>query len=276
MTYETVMVNMRLGHANSDLLRLTSTIVRDFNAGVIGLAACQLAPMINSDGYSPGPYIAEESKAIGAELDAAEAEFKHFFASRGKDTRWLSATLVEPVADFVSRVCHSADLVITTGLSFDRLKSVRSNNPAGIVMQAGRPVLIVPSETSTNRFDRVVIAWKNTREARRAVADAVPLMKKATLIHVVEIAPEDQRVIKTQQLSEVCSWLETHDIVGRPMFVPRGKGDDGYQLNKVVQKLDTDLVVAGAYGHNRFREWALGGVTEDLTLQAEYCTLLAH
>ena len=70
--------------------------------------------------------------------------------------------------------------------------------------------------------------------------------------------------------------MERHNIVAKAEFVARGKGDDAYQLNSVVQKFDADLVIAGAYGHSRLREWALGGVTKDLTLRAEYCRRLSH
>jgi nucleotide-binding universal stress UspA family protein len=215
-------------------------------------------------------------KEIGREINVAEAEFQSAFQSSTVGTEWRSATIYESITDYVSRECRSADLIITSALSEDPHDTARPENPGDIVMQAGRPVLVVPRSTKVLGLDRMVVAWKNTREARRAIADALPLLALARNVTVVELAHEDERTRVTEQLTELCGWLKSHGIAAEAKFVASGKGDDAYQLDVVFRALGAGVVVAGAYGHSRFREWALGGVTRDLTLQANYCTLLSH
>lgn len=276
MTYRTLMVHLKVGHANEDLLRVTSDLADRYDAKVIGIVACQPTPMVYSDGYSPGAIVEIDRTEIDREIKVAEAEFRAAFQGKKTATEWRSATIFESVADYVSRECASADLIITSGLSLDPHDTARPEKPGDIVMQAGRPVLVVPRTANTLKFDRVVIAWKNTQESRRAVTDALPLLNRATSVTVLELAHKDEEARVTAQLTDLCAWLETHGITAEPKFVPSGKGDDAYQLDAAIEVLGTDVVVAGAYGHSRLREWALGGVTRDLLFQASYCTLLSH
>ena len=232
--------------------------------------------MVYSDGYVPGIFVEQDRAEIDREIAVAEAEFRSIFHGSTITTEWRSATIYEAIANYVARECRTADLVITSGLSLDPHDTARTEKPGDIVMQAGRPVLVVPRTAKTLNIGRMAVAWKNTREARRAAADALPLLGLANHVTVLEIAHADEQNRVTEQLAEVCGWLKTHNIAADPKFVASAKGDDGYQLNAAFEALGADVVVAGAYGHSRLREWALGGVTRDLTLQPNHCTLLSH
>lgn len=276
MTFKTIMVHMKLGHANNDLLRVTSDLAKWFDARVVGIAAAQPTPMVYTDGYAPGIFVEQDREEIDRQIKVAETDFVAAFQGWTGGTEWRSATIFETVADYVSRECRSADLVITSGMSFDPHDTARPERPGDIVMQAGRPVLVVPRTTNALNIGRVAVAWKNTREARRAVADALPLLKLAKQVTVLQIAQTDEQKRVTEQLNDVCGWLKTHNVEAEPKFVASARGDDAYQLNAAVEALGSGMVIAGAYGHSRLREWALGGVTRDLTLQAGYCTMLSH
>ena len=71
------------------------------------------------------------------------------------------------------------------------------------------------------------------------------------------------------------AWLRWHDVVAEPLVLA-SNGDDVGVLNAIAQELAADLIVAGAYGHSRLREWVLGGVTRDLLLRANRCSLVSH
>jgi nucleotide-binding universal stress UspA family protein len=232
--------------------------------------------MVYNDGFSASAVVELDRTEIEREIKVAETEFRSVFQRLAAGVEWRSAVTFETVADHISRASCEADLIITGGLSLDAHDTARPDKPGNIVMQAGRPVLVVPRTANTLKLDHIVVAWKNTREARRAVADAVPLLAQATHVTILEMAHEDERERVIANLTELCGWLKTHDIVVEPNFVAFGQGDDAFQLNAAIEALRVDVVVAGAYGHSRLREWALGGVTRDLTLQAEYCTLLSH
>jgi nucleotide-binding universal stress UspA family protein len=171
---------------------------------------------------------------------------------------------------------RSADLLVTKvdppGSMLDTSKRI---DTADLVMRIGRPVLIVPTAAATPKFERVVVGWKDTRETRRAIFDALPLLKKATHVAVVEIAAKEQLAAAHAHLKDVVTWLKRHGVMAEAIAAP-STGDDTTRLNAIAVEQDADVVVAGAYGHNRLREWVLGGVTRDLLLRSARCALVSH
>ena len=120
-----------------------------------------------------------------------------------------------------------------------------------------------------------VVGWKDTRETRRAAFDALPLLKKAAHVAVVEIAAEEELAAAGTHLDDVVGWLKRHGVVVVSLAAP-STGDDATQLNAIAEEHGADVIVAGAYGHSRLREWVLGGVTRDLLLRADRCSLVSH
>jgi|SRR5476651_1200005 nucleotide-binding universal stress UspA family protein len=144
-----------------------------------------------------------------------------------------------------------------------------------LVLQAGRPVLIVPGTIDKLVLGHVIVAWKDTRETRRAALDALPLLKMAARVTVVEVAAEGDLESARLHLEDVVVWLKRHDIAAA-LLVSASNGDDTGRLNAIAQEQNVDLIVAGAYGHSRLRELVLGGVTHDLLLCPGRCVLVSH
>ena len=136
-------------------------------------------------------------------------------------------------------------------------------------------MLIVPPCVDILKCDHVIIGWKDTREARRAVLDALPLLKKAAHLSVVEIVDEEECGVACARLDDVVGWLKQHGIEANALtFHPNG--DEAAKLAGIAQEQAADMIVAGAYGHSRMQEWVLGGVTRELLLAANCCTLASH
>jgi nucleotide-binding universal stress UspA family protein len=108
---------------------------------------------------------------------------------------------------------------------------------------------------------KALVAWKDGREARRAVADAVPFLSRATEVVVATVDPDGSRQSR-DGVADVVAWLDRHGIKARGEILP-GR-DEGARLAEFAAGLGADLVVSGAYGHSRLREWVLGGVTRSL------------
>jgi nucleotide-binding universal stress UspA family protein len=121
----------------------------------------------------------------------------------------------------------------------------------------------------------VLVAWKDTREARRAALDSLPLIKQAEEVTLVQIVERgDHKPSIQASLSDVAAWLARHGVeTVTTMPVASGKPD---QLGSVASDIGADLIVAGAYGHSRLREWVWGGVTRDLLTRTKLCSLLSH
>ena len=144
-------------------------------------------------------------------------------------------------------------------------------------MQAGRPLLVVPDRVSWLDLRSVLVAWKDTPEARRAVADALPMLRKAKEVSIVEIPErDDDRSVAAASVTDVAAWLGRHGVTATARVSEAGAGTAAAQLEKVAGDVGAGLIVAGAYGHSRFRELILGGVTQYLVTQSARCVLLSH
>jgi nucleotide-binding universal stress UspA family protein len=197
-------------------------------------------------------------------------------ADRIATVEWRSDVTYMALSACLAKEACCADLLIT---GVDRNTSIfdtsRHVDIGDLVMQAGRPCLIVPNGIDTLPLHHVMVGWKNTGETRRAVCDALPMLKVAGRVTVVTIAPKDEVTSAGHRLQDIIGWLKRHGIDATPIVSP-STGDDAARLSAILQEQGADLLVAGAYGHSRVREWALGGVTRDLLLRAGRCTLVSH
>ena len=248
MNYTTILVNLEAGRSNTHLLGVAKQVAERFNAVVIGSTACSPMQMIYGDGYSYGDILEQDNKEIGREIASAEAEFHAAFGNTPHYLDWR------------------------TDKPFNGYRQISTGD---LIMQAGRPVLLVVPETVPFRMERFIIGWKNTREARRAVHDALPLLMKAAQVDAVEIAPEDDLDNAQRRLDDLTGWLGRHGVTARGHATVAGV-NDADAFDAIVADRDADIVVAGAYGHSRAREWALGGVTRTLLRHPIRSSFVSH
>ena len=120
------------------------------------------------------------------------------------------------------------------------------------------------------------MAWKDTAESRKAIVAALPLLRKAEQLTVVEIVSDaSERDAAAACVADVANWLQRHNIQASAR-VELSAGDAGSQLDAIASEARIDIIVAGAYGHTRLSEWIFGGVTRHLLRQSSACALLAH
>ncbi len=273
MSCSMLMVNLELGRTNTGVLRVARDLARRFGAAVTGIAACQPAHIIYNDGcYVPVEAIEARRREIETEMQEAEREFRKTLTE--SRLVWRSAMVLEPPSDYVAREARGADLVLT-GMMPRTPADPERVVTRDIVMQAGRPVLVVPAAATGLALQHVMLGWTDTRETRRAARDALPLLRAAARVSVVAITAGADLAGARLRLADVARWLDGHGVRADTHAVPSLDGD-ACQLDVLAGELGADLIVAGAYGHGRMREWALGGVTRDLLLRGQRCALVAH
>ena len=275
MSYQTIMVHLHIGHANADLLQITRRLAGRLNTHVIGIMVGQPTQMIYGKGYALLDFFDKEEAHIEQKIAESEAQFHEVFKGFSKHTEWRSTITREPMADYIAAQACSADIILTSVSPSDFYEGPNGVNAGEIIMQAGRPVIVVPSAVKNLNLENILIGWKDTREARRAIADALPILKLATQVTVVEICAESEVEVAEQRLAEVITWLVRHGIAAKPV-VSVSVDTDATQFISIAKQHNADLVVAGAYGHSRFRQWVLGGVTNDLLRLADFSSLLSH
>ena len=271
----TVMANLVLGRLNGPVLDATVRIAAKFDAGVIGFAACRPIQTVCHDYAVPAVLFDEDRKEIARHVKAGELEFRHAVAQLKGRTEWRAHTTVLPLAEYLSQQARNADLIVVSTEPGDgQCDKTRRPDLCDFVMSAGRPVLLVPTGAAIDGFDRVVVAWKDTREARRAIADALPFLKAATKTTVVEIADDGEVPEVRNGIAEVAAWLGHHGVKA-DVKMTLSRGANASQLDAIARELEADLIVAGAYGYPRQGEWVLGGITTQL-LAGDRCAIVAH
>jgi nucleotide-binding universal stress UspA family protein len=276
MEYATLMVHLELESENDARLALTGELAERFDATVIGIAACDhTPPPYYTNGSFVQSLIAQDRENLTKRMKELEERFRAALRHRSGKLEWRGA-LARPT-EYVAREARAADLIIT-GHGSDNvlLDPFRNLDASSLVMQAGRPVLIGPPDVSWLRLNHVMVAWKDTREARRAVADALPLLRRAQETTVIEVLEgEDDAQKATRRVEDVAAWLRRHGVIASAR-VSTAVEDTSAQIETLASDVNADLIVAGAYGHHRLREWVFGGVTEDLLKHSHRCVLLAH
>jgi nucleotide-binding universal stress UspA family protein len=150
---------------------------------------------------------------------------------------------------------------ILVAASGDVLEPGESLDAGQLILGSGRPVIMVGDHADAFSLGQVVIAWKDSREARRAVADAIPLLQRAKRIKAVTYSEGDGES-EAASLSDLIAWLGRHGVHAEGLLVKESL--EFFDAMEPLTKGAPDLIVAGGYGHSRFREWLLGGVTNDL------------
>ena len=279
MNPPSLMVRLVAGAPNDALLRLTVDLAARLKATrVIGISACQPLQLYTSpDAYVPPDLINWDLDQMEKELKAAEKSFRAALEGKAQSLEWRSTIITfGTIADYVADQMRAADILITRGAEGASLfGSDRHVNLADLILKAGRPVLVVGAGVDKVDLRNVVIGWKDTREARRAAEDALPLLELADRVTVVEVASQEDLDSAHTRTEDVAAWLERRGISASACAV-RAVDDDPTEIADLTKELGAGLLVGGAYGHTRVREWVLGGVTRDLLLRPTGCSLVSH
>ena len=275
MAYKTLLVHLETGRTNTSLLTVAAQFADRFDARLIGIAACQPMMIVSGDGTICGDVFADDQRRNASDLAAAEAEFRAALHGRSVEIAWRGEVTLAAPASYLATHARSADLILTGSVPADTFDLSRVANPGSLAIEAGRPVFMVPVGAQPMRFRGALVGWKDTRECRRATADALPLLERMEWTTVIEIAAADDLDAARGRVDDVVDWLTHHGVVadGR---VERTGGNDAEQLYAAADEADADVIVAGAYGHSRLREWIVGGVTRDLLLECGRGVLLSH
>jgi len=276
MTYKTLMVHLELQKNNDALLKFVGDLAERFQAHVIGIAACQPMQILYDEGLTAGELMVEDQAETTKEIAAAEGRFRKALADRVPSLEWRCAITYTPLASYIADQARAADLLITgPDLGATLLDNSRRVKLGDLALEAGRPVLIVPHGVSIVDFRRAVIGWKESREARRAVVDSLPILSVSEHVTVLEVASKTGIARAREHVKDVCCWLGRHGVEAVPSAI-KAPGSELMALYNELLERRCDLFVAGAYGHSRAGEFIFGGIPRDMLLAAEYCVLISH
>ncbi len=278
MSYTSLLVHVEPGDEAVGRLQTACALAARFEALLIGDGAAILeAPIVDPTGFVPidPELIASERRDL--EIELADIAQQFHAAATAKNLRMDWHSNLEVPLDMICRHAGAADLLIVgRGVTAATRSPQHAVSAGDVLMQAGRPVLIVPPGISALGLDHAIVAWRNTREARRAVVDAIPLLKLAGKVSVVAFCEADEADGVRAEIEDVAAFLARHKIAATPELRQASHEHVAAGILGIAEDMHGDLIVAGAYGHARLREWVFGGVTHDLLKKSPIACCLSH
>jgi nucleotide-binding universal stress UspA family protein len=263
-----LMVHVDMDHDSEKTVELAIALAERFQATLIGVAGCALWPA-----FMAGDVLVTNTNQYDFQKVMARFEQRgKEFCARGrhlKQTEWRS--MLESPGELLLREARAADLLIIS-----RRPSAGDYDPGVILLGAGRPVLLVPDTAHPLALRRAVVVWKDTRECRRAVRDALPLLQEAKEVLLVAIGEHESHSQGKKTLADVGAYLVRHRVIVAAEMWRQPRGPVAAELFQIVEEEKADLIVAGGYGHSRLAEWILGGVTRELLAASPVCCMLSH
>ena len=270
MSYAAIMVYVDIDGLPEQRVRIAAELSARFDAALIGFSGRAVPPPFVSEGVVIEEATEADIARLKAALAAKGAWFRGISGRPDAEWRWQLDFPTEALAS----EARAADLLVigkvkTSHVPYGLLA------PGKLVLNAGRPVLYVPDGVATLGADHVVIGWKNTREARRAVVDALPLLRKAARVSIVEVHREKVHFAPAD-VNDLIRYLARHRIAAEAHGIRHREGSDADDLIQFALRQKADLLVMGAYGHSRLGEWIFGGMTRDMLEATPICCLLSH
>lgn len=271
MEIRNIGVLVEAGSIDQDAVALVSDLARRNHAALIGVTAIGppiVLTGIDGGGDIAGAVYADQYAETEASLTAAGEIFAKLIP-QGIKHRW-EASIGRPDTAVLA-VARSADIIVVApGLA---QAPVSTFDLGAVLLGSGRPILLPARGVRKLKCANILIAWKDTREARRAIVDALPLLKLAEAI-VVVVVDEGNLAAERASMLDVVAWLMSHDVKARGDVLP-DTGGVAHAIRQAAAENHADLVVGGAYGHSRLREWLFGGVTRELIEEAGISRLLS-
>ncbi len=273
MSYAAMMVHLG-AHADwQGRVRLAADLAHRFQAVLIGIAGWLSSPAFAIDDIAADE---DTTDAEGKNMAARLAEMGETFRASARQVSHVEwRGMLDYPRTMVPREARAADLLI---IGRERVAGdpYFALNPGMTILRAGRPVLVVPDGIDALAARRVVVAWKDTRESRRAVADALPLLRRADAVALVEVCEHGAEAQSEQHIGDVAGYLARHQISVAAKAFLHTERPVAEELLRFAKDERADLIVSGAYGRSRLGEWIFGGVTRDLLATSPLCCLFSH
>ena len=285
MAYPTILVHVDDSARAAERTRLASQLAGRAGGHLIGAAATGVSRFLyhSMPPEQNDPTLALHLDVLREQARSALAAFTSQCADQPGAT--CEARVIDDEAGAgISLLARAADLVVL-GQADPNAKANVADLPVHVITNAGRPVLIVPfADHHATAGRRILVSWDGGREAARALQLALPLLKDAAsvTIAVFELASDEHKAADALA-ADPRPWLARHGVtatlavhaVDHQRRLNR-RHEVGERLLSLAADLSADLLVMGAYGHSRFRESILGGVTKTVLEAMTLPVLMAH
>ncbi|HYM30758.1 MAG TPA: universal stress protein [Candidatus Cybelea sp.] len=278
MSFKDILVHVDSTPASGVRLRLGLALARRFGARLSGLHVLpdpDVPPYFKPSAVERIAKIYRESAREAASL--AEAGFHAAIMGADVETAWNS--VAGDMAQQLAERARFADLLLLGQSDTENPPSLSAFSiPQKVVIDAGTPILVVPTRGAFDTTGRhVLVTWDGSREAARAVRDAMPFLQAAEHVSLLAVDPERQgHIHPTANAGELAAHLARHGVATDPTTIASAEESVADVLLANTRKLGADLLVMGGYGHPRLLELVLGGTTQALLEAMAVPILVSH
>ncbi len=275
MAIKTIVVHVTNDEDHAGRIAAAKSLARQHDAFLIALYVTRPADQLQhiaGRGVSRA-FLDQARESAERHAEEVEAEFTSSCERNSIPFEWIVADGEH--LELMAQQAHAADLLIVTRPSDRYLEDrLRPRFAEEVIMNTGLPVMVLPPGFKGDWTPkRVLIGWKGTREAVRAVRDSLSILQKADSVLVGTIRPSEADAVST---IEIRRYLERQGVDCDVIDMQEEDGGTGKTLLSMAAAHDCDLLVTGAYGHSRLREIFVGGVTRTLMRNAQIPLLLSH
>jgi nucleotide-binding universal stress UspA family protein len=280
MSYRTILVSLNEIDRLDKLLETAARLGAADDAHIIGLY------VIPGPTFYPavGPYTAPEvfdglTRHFEEHSPRVRETFETVMKRNGLASRWLEVKAISPdISETVNDIGRIADLVVVGNADRDIGTGAEAGFAANVVLGVGRPVLVLPRmATGDLEFSQVICGYNRSKEAARAIHDALPILKKARDVRLVWVDPsKDEEAAGALPGADMAESLARHGVRATAESMPTTGTNPAAALMTRARDLGAGLIVMGAYGHSRLREFVLGGATKHALATTMVPLMMSH
>ena len=282
MTYRSLLVHLDHDRRFEARLAYALRIARAQGCHVVGVAPTGAVPLAPEVSIVTAASLSDYADAVWMMLDeraqAAQARFEEACRKAGLESRESVVEHADKAQSLV-RHSHCSDIVVLSQADPEAPNFAAARElVAEVVLRSARPTVVLPF---AGEFDtvasRVLVAWDDSREAARAISDALPLLRLAERVQVVtwDRSAGGAEAGWHERHEALKRWLDAHDVAAELRLTRTGIALTEALLSR-ASDFDADLIVMGAYGHPRWTERVLGGMTQGMLASMTVPVLMSH
>lgn len=275
MTYNSIVVCLDNNTGASRIMEFSIDLAARHSAHLTALHITY-GPLVPFDPFGQAAQlIVEWEETVRERQKIAESQFMEAAKRAGINFDWVGYRSSDR-NEIIARARASDLTIFRQRDPDDFLEELSQGFQDAFVLKLGRPVLLIPFAGGMPKaFDKIVVAWDGGREAMRALTDALPFLQQAKKVIVLTVAEKKDAEHDLPDV-DVAAYLARHDVKVIVERDERPDGDPEQWLLTRVADFKADLLVMGAYGHNRLSEQILGGVTRSILRKAFLPVLMSH
>lgn len=273
MTIKTLLVHVEDTPAGKARLDAAITLAGEKDAHLLGLGIRPPEP-VPSYGAAvvPPSLVRDISKEYDEHTSALRKQFEDKVRQAGRQAsgEWLAVT-GEP-EDSVSLHGRYSDLIVLGPIGLKKVPEAFRDLAESVILESGRPVLVIPESGTDKPIGKnILVAWDGSRESARAVSDSLPFLRDADKVTLLSVNVEKQSLPG----ANIAAHLDRHGV-NVEVDTRTSRNATGDTILEQARERACDLVVTGAYGHARWRQIILGGVTNTLLRRSPLPVFMSH